>query len=255
MRKIFVLWAREVKFFFHTPSAVVILPLYLVLCGIFFYGSLQSFYKLSQPGELISKAQGLNVTAHLLIPFFKNVLNVIIFVVPLITMRVFSEERKSGTYEILVSYPVRPFQIIMGKYLGILTISIILLALSFVFSSIIMWKGEPYTPQIFSTYLGYFLFIVLYNAFGLLISLMTENQIIAAIGTYSLYFSTYLFSWLAYSLAAPFDKFFANYLIISHLESFTNGMIFSGDIFTYLCTTVIILAIATHKLKKHYAAA
>jgi ABC-2 type transport system permease protein len=252
MKKTIIIALREWKVFFFTPFAMVIIPLYLTLCGIFFYAKVDRYLTLANPNDTLQRSAGLNLNAHLLIPFLSNLLNIFIFIVPLITMRTFSEEKKTGTYDLLVSYPVRPWEIIIGKYIGASALVLLLLGLSLLFPAFVLWKADPYLMQVASAYLGLILFIFFYVAVGVIASLLTENQFVAAIISYGIFFSTVLFQWLAYISVAPWDRFFANFLFVSHLDSFNSGLIFLGDIAVYLCVTTVILIGGTWKLRKHF---
>lgn len=253
MKKIWALILREWKNFFHTPFAVIIVPLYLILCGTYFYAKLDQYMNMANPNETVQKVAGLNVTIHLLTPFFKDLINVLTFIIPLLTMRSFSEEKKMGTYDLLVSYPLRPWEILLGKYLGSVSLVLFLLGISLIFPAVIFWKGEPYLPQVLSTYLGYVLFIFFYVAVGVVGSLLTENQIVAAIISYGVFFAAILIQWLAYISGAPWDRFFSNFLLVAHLDSFRTGLIFVGDIAAYLCITSLFLLCGYLKLKQHFS--
>ncbi|MFH1653688.1 MAG: ABC transporter permease [Pseudomonadota bacterium] len=250
--KTFTIAWNEWKIFFHTPFAMLIIPLFIALCSIYFYAKLDSFLSLLNPSDAATTVKGLNINSFLLLPFFKDMLNVFIFIIPLITMRTFAEEKKMGNFELLISYPVRPEKILFGKYLGVLTIILLLLLLSFIYPLITIIFGDPYLPLILSTYLGFFLFILMYSALGVYASLLTENQIIAAIITYGAFFGTFLLRWLAYVSFSPLDKFFQNYLFVVHINNLMNGFMFTGDIAMYLCTTGIILTLAYWRIRRHY---
>ncbi|MBI4411425.1 MAG: ABC-2 transporter permease [Deltaproteobacteria bacterium] len=253
MKQLIAIAVREWKVFFQTPFAMVVLTLYLVLAGTYFYASFDRYLTLANPSEATTRVAGLNVTIHLLIPFLRDLMSVFVFIIPLITMRSFAEEKKLGTYDLLVSYPVRPAVILMGKYLGSVTLVFGLLGLSLVYCSVIVWKGEPFLPQIGSVYLGYTLFLLFYVASGIVVSLFTENQIVSALVTYAVVFCAVVFAWLAHVSPAPWDRFFAHFLFLAHLESFRNGLIFTGDIAAYVTTTVAILLVGWLKIRRHFS--
>lgn len=252
MKKILALMSKEWKLFFYTPFGLVIVPLFLILCGTYYYSALDRYLTLISPQQNFRVLSDVNVTTHLIIPFLQNLLNLFIFIIPIITMRSFSEEKKLGSYDLLISYPLHPLEIFFGKYLGTLTLGLSLLGLSGLYVSYTLIKGDAFLPQVLSAYLGLFLFILFYTAAGVLASLMTENQIVAALITYGVFFSTILLQWLAFVSKAPFDKFFANFLFVSHLESFRQGFIFAGDIAAYLCSTMALVLIGYWKLRQHY---
>jgi ABC-2 type transport system permease protein len=226
--------------------------MYLVLSGSYFIGSLDTYLTFAHPNETIQGVLGLNVMGHLLTPFFDSFFNVLVLIVPLITMRTFAEERKIGTYELLISYPVHPWEVIFGKFLSLIAIVMTLLSLSLVFPAIVAWKGHPHWPEIITTYSGFVLFLFLYVALGVWASILTENQLIAAIICYAVYSLSFLLGYLAHIAPAPLDQFFTNFLVRSHLSSFKAGLVFLGDIAVFICGTMFFLTAAYMRLRRHF---
>lgn len=252
MTKILLIAQREVKHFFQTPFAMVIVTMYLVLCGVYFNLALDSYLALTNPSEAGTSVSGVTVNSHLLMSYFKDIFNVLCFFTPLITMRSFAEEKKLATYDLLISYPVKPWETLLGKYLGSATLVLFLLALSCIHLTFVFLKSDVYMPLVYTTYLGYVLFILFYVAAGIVASLMTENQIVAAIITYLALLGTTLLQWLAYVTPAPWDKLFANFLLLKHLDSFRMGIVFLGDIVVYLGMTACLLLLGELKIRRHF---
>jgi len=250
MKKMTALMVNEWKFFCHTPFALFLVPAFLILCGVYFDSNLKNYLDLATPKETYMRFEGLSVTVTILEPFYESFLFLFVMLVPLITMRVFAEEKKMGTYDLLMSYPLKPIETLLGKYFGVLFIALGFLVLSFLYPAIVMMLGDPYQPQIWLTYLGIFLFLMMYVAIGVVVSLYTENQLIAAVFTLLIYFITYIFKFLAYVSPAPLDNVFRNFLIIAHIESFKRGFIYSGDIVVYICVTVFVLLLGYRKIQK-----
>lgn len=252
MKNVWFIMVKEWKSFFYTPFAIVVLPVFLLLCGSYFINSLDFYLRMAMPDDASAVVQGLNVNQHLLMPFFNSLLNVFVFIIPLVGMRTFAEEKKTATYELLVSYPITPMQILMGKYLGLLSTMLFLLALSAIYPAFVMVMGHPTVAMIGTTYLGYGLLIILFSAVGLWASLLTENQFIAAVVTYAVYFLSFLFAYLTFIAPAPLDRIFANFLVVAHLESFRQGLIYQGDVVVFLVCTVLFLTLAYDQLRRHY---
>jgi len=251
MTNVWYIASREFKHFFQTPYALVILTIFFVLVGSYFNTNLTTYLEYSSPNST-HKIYGINITTHLIIPYLASVVHVLVFVIPLITMSSFAEEKKMSTYDLLVSYPLRPTEILFGKYLGLLFICFSLLALTGIYLVLPFIRGEPHLPVILTTYIGYSLFILLYVSIGTLASLLTENQIVAAIISYSVILCASLLQYLAFVSPAPWDRVLSNFLLIAHLDSFRKGLIYMGDIFTYLGSAVIILMFGLLKIRKHY---
>lgn len=243
---------NEWKTFFHTPFALLLVPSYVALCGVAFYSSLYTYYQMAYPSDTSTGVQGLNVTVHLLIPFLGGLFKVLVLIVPLLTMRTFAEERRSGTFELMVTYPVKPHEIILGKYFGVLTIILGMLSLSFVYPAFVFLRGEPVIPQILNIYLGYILFIVFYVSVGVYASLLTENQLIAAIITFGILLSSHVFSWIAFVSPSPFDRIAANFMVAAHMSSFQNGLLYLGDIVCYISLAVFFLLLSYWRLRRYF---
>lgn len=253
MMKIWYILAKEVKSFFYAPLGMLLVPAYLGLCGSYFNTSLTNYMMLIHPANPdMVVTGGVIVTTNLLVPFFESLYNILVLIVPIITMRSFAEEKKLGNYELMMSYPLKPWQIILGKYLGSLAISYLLLVLSFIYPLLTAWKGLPYWPQVYAAYLGLFLFVTLYVAIGVIASLITENQIIAAMITFAAYFGTVVLKYLAFILPAPFDVMMQNFLFDAHVHYFLDGLVYLGDVVMYLGTTAIILLLGYYNLGKHF---
>lgn len=253
MKKILIIATREWKHFFQTPFAMVVLPIYLVLCGVYFNLALENYLALINPTDTTTKIHGITVNAYLLLPFFKDIFNVLLFFIPLITMRSFAEEKKLATYDLLISYPVKPWEILLGKYLGAVTIILMMLVWSLVYTLVPILRGQSYLPLILTTYLGYVCFIIFYVAVGVVASLATENQIVAAIITYLALLGAALVQWLAFISPAPWDKLFAHFLLIAHLDTFRSGVIFLGDIIAYFSLAIAFLMAGYLKIRRHYS--
>ncbi len=163
----FSIFKKELQSFFYTPFAYVVTALFLFMFTFVFNGSLanidQASYYFSFPDV------------------FYNVIIMFIFLIPILTMRTFADERKFGTEVLLMTSPVNVWQIIVGKYLANITVFIFMLASSLIFPIYTAIKGEVVMSQLMCAYLGFFLWGAMYIAIGQLVSSFTENSIIAAI--------------------------------------------------------------------------
>jgi ABC-2 type transport system permease protein len=180
---------------------------------------------------------------------FQTTSVVLLFIVPMLTMGLFAEERKRGTIELLLTTPVGNFQAMMGKYLASLTFLLILFLASAVTISPLFIYGQPDWKPILSGYLGMFLYGAALLAVGLFISTLTENQIVAVVIT----FGASLFLWLIESLSAStagVTKTVIDYLsVISHLEDFLKGVIDTSHIIYYVTFAFIGLFLTYRSLE------
>lgn len=163
----FSVYKKELQSFFFTPFAYVVSALFLFMFTFVFNGSLgnldQATFYFSFPDV------------------FYNVIIMFIFLIPILTMRTFADERKFGTEVLLMTSPINVVQIIVGKYLANISVFIFMLAGSLFFPIYTSIKGEIVMSQLICAYLGFFLWGAMYIAIGQLVSSFTENSIIAAI--------------------------------------------------------------------------
>ncbi len=235
MQNIFAIWQREMKSYFASAIAYVVLTVFLFLSGFFFFSYLvlvvQSSMMQSQMG---AGGQPIDVPGIITRSLFQTTSVILLFVVPMLTMGLFAEEKKRGTIELLLTTPVGNFQAVMGKYLASLTFLLILFLASAVTISPLFIYGQPDWKPILAGYLGMFLYGGALVAVGLFISTLTENQIVAVIIT----FGTSLFLWLIENLASSATgvaKSVIGYLsVISHLDDFLKGVIDTSHIIYYL---------------------
>lgn len=163
----FSVYKKELQSFFYTPFAYVVTALFLFMFTFIFNGALGN---LDKPTHFFSFPD-----------IFYNVIIMFIFLIPILTMRTFADERKFGTEVLLMTSPIGVPQIIVGKYLANLTVFIFMLAGSLFFPIYTAIKGEVVMSQLICAYLGFFLWGAMYIAIGQLVSSFTENSIIAAI--------------------------------------------------------------------------
>src|SRR5689334_25161983 len=132
MRNILAIANKELRSYFAGPIAYIAIGLWALLYGYFFVAILQFFVRQSmQMGQMgMQGPQAMNVNQQLIRPLLQNVTILILFLMPMVTMRTYSEEKRSGTIELLLTSPVTDFQIIMGKFLGALSLYIVMLAVT-----------------------------------------------------------------------------------------------------------------------------
>jgi gliding motility-associated transport system permease protein len=248
MRNILAIWQREMKSYFVSPIAYVVLTVFLFLSGFFFYSILtavvQSTMMQAQFGQ---GAQPMDVPGIVSRSFFGTMSVVLLFMIPMLTMGLFAEEKKRGTIELLLTTPVSNFQAMMGKYLASLTFLLILFAGAGITISALYIYGKPDGKPMLAGLLGLYGAALL--AVGLFISTLTENQIIAVVIT----FGVILVLWLIESFAAGAQgatKDVLSYLsIIGHLDDFIKGVIDSSHVIYYLTFAFVGLFLTYRSLE------
>jgi ABC-2 type transport system permease protein len=178
--------------------------------------------------------QSANVNEQLIRPVFLNATVIFLFVLPMVTMRTYSEEKRTGTMELLLTAPLTDLQIILGKFLGAMGLFAAMLALSLIHIGVLFWRGNPEPMPVLTTYLGMLLMGGCFVSLGLLISSLTRNQIVAGMATFGVFLMLWVINWIA-SFTGPTTQAVLNYLSITdHLDDFTKGVIDTKHLVYYI---------------------
>jgi ABC-2 type transport system permease protein len=232
VRNVWAIAGKELRGYFASPIAYVIMGFFALLFGIFFYAYLSEFMRQSM--QMMGMGGGGNVNMHLVRPLFGNASVVLLFVIPMITMRTYSEEKRSGTIELLLTSPITDVQIIMGKFLGAMGLYLAMLAVTLLYIAIIFWFGNPDWRPIAAGYLGLLLMGGSFIALGLLISNLTKNQIVAGIATFGVFLMLWIISWIG-EASGPRVQAVLSYLSITdHFDDFAKGVIDTKHLVYYL---------------------
>ncbi len=250
MQNILAIWQREMKSYFVSPIAYVVLVVFLFLSGLVFFGNLTEVYQyMMTTAQTGQSMQPIDVPAYVTQSLFRTTTVILLFLVPMLTMALFSEEKKRGTIELLLTTPVGNFQALMGKYLASLTFLVILFASSAITISSLFVYSQPDWKPILSGYFGMFLYGAALLALGVFISTLTENQIVAVILTFGVSLVLWLVSVFAAS-ATGVTKSVINYLsVISHLDDFIKGVIDTSHVIYYLTFAFVGLFLAYRSLE------
>jgi ABC-2 type transport system permease protein len=178
--------------------------------------------------------QAMNVNQQLIRPLLQNVTILILFLMPMVTMRTYSEEKRSGTIELLLTAPVTDFQIIMGKFLGALALYVIMLAVTAIHVGFLFIYGSPEWKPIVTAYLGLLLLGSCFLSLGLLISSLTSNQIVAGMVTFAVFLLLWVITWVGSFGGPTFDKLTTYLSIIDHWDDFGKGVIDTTHVIYYL---------------------
>lgn len=235
-------YRKELYRLFCSPVFYVVAFIFLALAGYFFYSSVAYYSMLSfQAGRNPFVAEQLNITDMVLEPFFGSLSIVLLLMVPLVTMRLFAEEKKSGTVELLFTYPVSDRGAVLGKFAAALSVVLVMLAGTLPAMVVLEALTTPPWPTIFNSYLGLFLMVSAFVSLGLFASSLTENQIIAAAMSFGALLLLWIIGW-AQSLAGPTLSGLLGYLsLVSHFENFAKGILDSRDVLYYVLFAVLFL--------------
>lgn len=250
MRNFFPVFKKELVSYFASPIAYIVYCMFLIIAGYLFYSgitffSVLSFQSLNHPNLV----QGLNVTEGVFRPLYLNMAVILLLMMPLLTMRLFAEEKKSGTIELLLTNPVRDLEVVLGKYGACLTVYAVMLLITALFPVFTYFVGSPEAGPILSSYLGLLLLGASFTAIGILISSLTENQIIAAAVTFGVLLLLWVVSWSA-TLAGPvWGTVLLDLSATEHFQNFARGVINTNDVIYYLNLTVFSLFLTMRSLE------
>jgi len=235
MKNIWAICKKEIKTYFTSPIAYVVITVFLVLIGFFFYSLIWWFNSQSlQMAQNQYYYQQLNINQMVYSPLFHNMSIILLLMVPLLTMRLFSEEKKRQTDELLFTSPISVNQIILGKYFASLFVLLVMLFLTGILSIFVFSYGNPEIAPILSGYLGIFLVGAAFLAVGIFFSSVTENQIVSAILTFGALLLFWILNWASYS-AGGMWKGVLNYLsFFQHFDDMTRGILDTTDLVYYL---------------------
>jgi ABC-2 type transport system permease protein len=224
---------KELRGYFASPIGYVLVGFYALLFGWFFY-TLVAFFE-NQSMRMMGQPGGaLNVNQMLISPLLMNATVIMLLVFPLITMRTYAEEKRSGTIELLLTSPITDLQIILGKFLGALGLFATMLAVTLIHMAVLFMFGTPEWKPIATGYLGLLLMGGSFLSLGLFISSLTRNQIVAGMITFSVFLMLWVINWVS-TFVGPTAQTILNYLSITeHFDDFAKGIIDTKHIVYYL---------------------
>jgi ABC-2 type transport system permease protein len=242
VRNVLTIAGREVRSYFSSPMAYVLLAVYVALAGYFFFALLSAFnqslqiYSMMRNPEML---QRFNLNEMVIRPLLHNMSVLLIFIVPAITMRMFPEEKRSGTYELLLTSPVRVSEIVLGKFFGGLVLVLLMVLLSGFFGLLLLAYGNPEIPMMLVGYLGLAFMALTFLAIGTLISSFTDNVVIAYTGSLFALLLLYTIGWLGETVQGPWGAFIKYVSITDHFQELLKGLIDTREL-VYFATLIIV---------------
>ncbi|MBM3782580.1 MAG: ABC transporter [Acidobacteria bacterium] len=233
MRNILAIAGKELRGYFASPIGYVLIGFFALLFGWFFY-TLLAFFERQSMQMAGGPGGAMNVNQMLITPLLLNSTVVMLLVFPLITMRTYAEEKRSGTIELLLTAPITDFEIIMGKFLGALALFAGMLSVTLLHMGLLFFYGNPEWKPIATGYLGLLLMGGSFLSLGLFISSLTKNQIVAGMITFSVFLLLWVINWVS-SFVSPETQTVINYLSVTeHFDDFSRGIVDTKHIVYYL---------------------
>ncbi len=239
MRNVFIIWRKEMRSYFVSPVAYLLLAMFAVIFGFFFWNILGYFVFTGMESQMRGEMFPMNLNEQVIRPLLSNVGVIGLFFIPMITMRLFSEEKRSGTIELLVTSPIRDGEIILGKWLAALTlygVLLLLTALNFIF---LFKYGNPDWKPLAIGYLGLLLQAGALLAIGMFISTLTKNQIIAGAATFGVCLLLWVLEWVSGYETSTWASVLSYMSVVTHAGSFSKGLLDSKDAVYYVTLTFL----------------
>jgi ABC-2 type transport system permease protein len=251
LRNSWIIASRDFRSYFTSPIAYVILALFLAIMGFMFFNMLAYFNEQAMNYQTYNMGKAMSVSEGVVRPLYGNMNVILLIVSPIITMRLFAEERKNQTIQLLFTSPVSLWEIVIGKFLSAALFVGVILGLTLVYPIILVIFGKPDVGVIGSSLLGTFLLTCCLLATGTLFSAMTENQIVAWILTFAVNFMLWIISWSAYSAGPVWSEFLTHISLINHFMNFAQGTIGLADV-VYYVSFIFFALFLTHRVLDSY---
>jgi ABC-2 type transport system permease protein len=233
MRKILTIAHKELSSCFHSWLGVLMAVLFFLVSGAFFVILVLNYAKISMNPQQygLSNFSGINQTQFIFGSFFMNLSIILLFLVPILTMRSFAEERRQETLEILFTYPLSDFEILAGKQLGIVWFFGALLLPLLGYLAVFRWIGGEFDwgPALLG-FGGFWLLGTAYLSAGVFISSLTKSPMVSALGTFSVLLVFWIFDWVDDIASGPWARLFTDLSPLAHYRNFTLGILDVQDL-------------------------
>ena len=232
MNRFLTLLGKEVRALFFSPIAYIVIAVFLVLMGYSFTVTLF-----------------LNKYATLVHIFFQSA-GLLFLIVPIITMRLLAEERKTGTLELLLTAPVSESQVVLAKYLASMAVVLAMIALTGFYALVLGIFGTPEWGPIYSGYLGLALLASSLVSLGLMVSALTSNQVVAAIVAIGVSFLLWTLDTLAAMMPTAIERVLISLSLLARFTPFATGAMYTSDFGFFVSSTLLALLLAMRALAR-----
>ena len=244
---IWIIARREIGAMFCSPLAWILLAVIQTILGYMFLANLDNYFLL-QP-QLVRLENTPGVTDIVITPLMHVAAIILLMIMPLLTMRSIAEEKRNLTLSLLVSAPLGMSEIVLGKFLGLMLFVFILVTMLMLMPLSLYLGTSPDSGKLLSIYLGMLLLLATFNAIGLYLSSLTENQTIAAVSTFGVLLMLWIVDWLGGSISNGHSML--SYLsLLQHHQSMLEGVFNTSDIAYYLLLITGFLVLTIRQLDR-----
>lgn len=249
MKNILVICRKELRSYFVSPIAYGLMAFFALLAGFFFYSATAFFVQQSMQAQMSGRSFPMSVNEWVIRPVLQNISVIGLFLIPMITMRLFAEEKRSGTYELLATSPIRDYEIIVGKWLAAVIMYACILGVSLLNMLLLFAYGQPDWKPMLVGYLGLLLQGGCLLAIGTFISNTTRSQIVAGVATFAVCLLLWVLDWVSTLETAAWAKVVSYMSVLNHFEPFSKGIIDSKDVIFYLSMIFIGLFLTARSME------
>lgn len=243
---------KELMSFFVSPIAYAVIGSFVLIAGFFFWLNVSFLNMLSlQASSSPMFAQKINPTDVVVTPLIQNMSIILLFLMPLLTMRLFAEEKKSGTIELLLTYPVTDHAVMLGKYVAACIMLVVMLLATLPCVAMLLSLTSVDTGPLIGGYVGLLLMGLAFLALGMFISSLTENQIIAAAGTFGASLVCWILSWSSSFAGEGVAEVIRQFSMLEHLDSFHKGIFALSDISFFVLFMAFFLFLTLRSVEAH----
>jgi ABC-2 type transport system permease protein len=250
MKKAWTIAKRDFKTYFNSPIAYLVIAIFLAVMAWMFVPTLVYFEQESARYSQYS-GKALSLTDGVIRPVYGNMNVVLLLLVPFITMRLFAEEKKLHTLELLMTSPLTLMDIVLGKFLSAFMLIAVMLGLTLIYPLSMYITGSPDYGPIVGAYLGLLLMSCSYAAVGIFYSAMTENQIIAGALSFGTILLFWIVNWMGQFVGPTFSGVLEQLSLITHYNNFSQGLLSSADLIFY-CSFAGFFLFLTHRVLDSY---
>jgi len=249
MRNVWVICRKELGSYFVSPVAYLLLTMFAVVFGFFFWNTLGYFAFMGMSSQMRGEMFPMNINEQIIRPLLSNISVIGLFLIPMITMRLFAEEKRTGTIELLATSPIRDTEMILGKWLAAVLLYACLLLLTAVNFLFLFRYGNPDWKPLAIGYLGLLLQAGALLAIGTFISTLTKNQIVAAAATFGVCLLLWVLEWISGYETATWAQVASYLSVVTHFESFSKGLLVSKDAIYYLTLAFFALFLTVRSIE------
>lgn len=254
MRNILAICKRELLAFFVSPIAYFVITGFALLVGFFFFNYLAFFARMFEMSQMMAFRGGgelPNLNQVVVEGLFQTMVVILVFLIPLLTMRIVAEEKRRGTFELLITSPVSVTEIVIGKFLSLAVVIVAMLSISFIFPLLLMVYGNPEIPPIVSGFCGVVLCALGFASIGMAVSSFTENQIVAGVSSMVVLLLLYVIQAPAESLGGTSAEVLRYLSPIDQVQQFLRGVVSLKSLMYFASLILLGIFLSQRALEAH----